>query len=108
MTTPDTGPARLTISRRSPKDVRTRQVVIALDGATVATLLFGEEYSTEITAGPHTLRVHNTLVWKTVNFEAKPGDHIRFTVVNRTGWGTWWMLSLFGAGPLYLTVERDE
>lgn len=98
--------ARLTISRSSSKDVQTRQVIISLNGRQVATLLFGETYSADVPAGHHSLRFNNTLVWKTVEFDAAPGAAVRFSVLNRTGWGTWWMISLFGAGPLYLTVER--
>lgn len=102
-----TGPlARLTVERRSPKDVQTRQVITSLDGGHLATLMFGETYSAEIPPGHHTVRFNNTLVWKTIEFDAHPGEHVRLAVLNRTGWGTWWMLSLFGAGPLYLTVQR--
>ena len=33
--------ARITISRKDPKDVRDRQIVVSLDGEPLATLLFG-------------------------------------------------------------------
>lgn len=98
--------ARLTIERRSPADVQTRQVIVSVDGEHVATLMFGDTYTAELPAGHHTVRFNNTLVWKTIEFEAQPGEQVRLAVLNRTGWGTWWMLSLFGAGPLYLTVTK--
>ena len=82
-------------------------MVVSLDGRPFATLLFGETATREIASGHHSLRVHNTLVWKTVEFNAAPEDHVRFTIVNHTGWGTWWMISLLGAGPLYVTIERE-
>jgi hypothetical protein len=107
MTSGKEGPARLTVTRQSPKDVQTRQVELSLDGTAAATLMYGDTFTRDITPGPHALRMHNTLVWKTMEFDASPGEHVRYTVVNRTGWGTWWMLSLFGAGPLYLTVVRE-
>jgi hypothetical protein len=50
--------------------------------------------------------VSNTLVWKTVEFTAHPGDQIYFEVINRAGWGTYPMLLIFGVGPLYVTVKR--
>jgi hypothetical protein len=103
---PESPTAHLTVARRSPRDVRDRQVVVTLDGRPFTTLLFGEADSQAIAPGPHRLRVHNTLVWKTVEFTAAPAEHVRFTVINHTGWGTWWMLSLLGAGPLYVTIER--
>ena len=56
--------------------------------------------------GPHTLRVHNTLVWKTVPFTLAPGAQVFFEAVNRTGRGTLVMTVLFGIGPLYVTINR--
>lgn len=99
--------ASLTLRRASSLDARHRQVVASLDGEPLATLMFGDTATRRIAAGPHRLRVHNTLVWKTVEFSAAPGEEVAYTIVNRAGWATWWMLSLLGAGPLYLTVTRE-
>jgi hypothetical protein len=99
--------ARLTVTRRAQDDVQQRQVVVALDRRPWATLLFGETVSTAIEPGHHELRVHNTLVWKTVPFDAQPGGHVRFSVSNRAGRGTYWLVGLFGVGPLYVTVTRE-
>ena len=52
------------------------------------------------------VRAHNTLVWKTVDFEIDGGEHARFRVINRPGLGTYTMLSLLGTGPIYLSLER--
>ena len=98
--------ARLTVERTHTDDVRTRQVVLSLDGEPLATLLFGDRVTREIAPGPHRLRAHNTLVWKTVEFEAKPGEHVRFTTVNRAGLGSTALVALLGVGPLYVTLER--
>jgi hypothetical protein len=102
----DTRPARLSVQRTSQEDVRQRQIVIALDGDPFATLLFGESATREIAPGHHRLRAHNTLVWKTAEFDAAPGVAIRFAVVNRAGRGTMALVSLLGVGPLYVTLER--
>lgn len=99
--------AQITLTRRSTEDVQQRQIVASIDGKPWATLLFGESATTDVEPGPHSLRIHNTLVWKTIELDLKPGDHARFAVANRSGWGTFWMLSLLGVGPLYLTVTRD-
>lgn len=96
----------LTVERRDPADVRVRQVVISVDGAPFATLLFGQSATRPIPPGAHRLRVHNTLVWKNVAFDAAPGEHVRFAAVNRAGPGSMTLLALLGAGPLYVTVER--
>jgi hypothetical protein len=98
--------ARLTVERTGAEDVRTRQVVVSLDGEPLATLLFGERASRAIAAGHHRLRAHNTLVWKTVEFDASANEHVRFRVVNRAGLGSTALIALLGVGPLYVTVER--
>jgi hypothetical protein len=104
----DTGGDRavLTVERRDPADVRIRQVVVSLDGQAFATLLFGQTATRPIPPGAHRLRVHNTLLWKNVTFDAAPGDHVRFSAVNRAGPGSLTLLALLGAGPLYVSVER--
>jgi hypothetical protein len=98
--------AILTVERRNAADVRVRQVVVTLDGQPFATLLFGDIATRRVPIGHHRLRVHNTLVWKNLEFDAAPGQHVRFTVVNRAGPGSMTLLALLGAGPLYVTVER--
>ena len=99
--------ATITVTRRSAKDVRVRQIYISLDGRTIAELLFGDSVTAEVDAGPHRLRANNTLVWKTVACDLAPGEHARFSVVNRPGFGSFAMLSLLGSGPIYLSFERD-
>ena len=64
-------PARITITRKDPADVRDRQIVVSLDGQPLATLMYGEEVSREVPPGPHRLRAHNTLFWKT--HRSRPG-----------------------------------
>src|SRR3954471_22231558 len=98
--------ARWPVERTGAEDGRTRQVVVSLDGEPLATLLFGERASRAIAAGHHRLRAHNTLVWKTVEFDAATNEHVRFRIVNRAGLGSTALIALLGVGPLYVTVER--
>jgi hypothetical protein len=98
--------ASVTITRTSAADVQMRQLVVSLDGRRVGTLLWGDSITCHPEPGPHTLRVHNTLVWKTVQFTLAPGEQTFFEAVNRTGRGTLVMTVVFGIGPLYLTVSR--
>jgi hypothetical protein len=46
-------------------------------------------------------------VWKTVPFDAGAGEHVRFSAVNRAGFGTYSMIGLLGAGPLYVKISRE-
>jgi hypothetical protein len=102
----DQAPAQLTVERTSDKDVRQRQIVLSLDGNPFATLLHGQSATREIAPGHHHLRAHNTLVWKTVEFDIAAGETLRFAAVNRAGPGTLALVALLGVGPLYVTLER--
>ena len=99
-------PTLLTVHRTSPDDEQSRQIVWRLDGTKVSELLFGQAHTVEIAPGPHTLFVHNTLMWRSVGFEAPPGEHVHFTVANRAGRSYYLLLFVIGVAPLYLTLER--
>jgi len=100
--------SRVVLTRRAADDVKQRQVFVSIDGESIATLLFGDSVAVDVAPGPHMLRAHNTLVWKTANVDLKAGEEARFTIVNRPGPGTYAMLSLLGTGPIYLTFEREK
>lgn len=99
-------PSSVTIARTHASDVGMRQLVITLDGERLGDLLYGESMQRDVAPGPHRLRVSNTLVWKTLPFDVKPGEQVRFEAINRAGRLTFPLLVLIGAGPLYLTVTR--
>lgn len=99
-------PPVVTVERNAPEDVRDRQVILSLDGQRFATLLYGQRCSREIAPGRHRLRANNTLMWRTVEFDAEPGVEVRFRCVNRAPGSLYYMLFLFGVAPLFLTLER--
>jgi hypothetical protein len=99
--------ARVTITRTEANDVRDRQIVLSIDGAPLATLMFGQQATREVPAGRHRLKAHNTLFWRNIEVELQPGEHARFVVINRAGTGTLSLLGVLGVGPLYLTFERQ-
>jgi len=99
-------PASVTTTRTSEKDVKTRQLLVWIDGKKAGTLLWGDSLKCELEPGPHVLRVSNTLVWKTVNFTLAPGEQAYFEAINRNGPGSIMMTMFFGAGPLYVTLTR--
>jgi hypothetical protein len=100
--------ARVVVVRNSGEDAQERQIVVSLDGEQLATLMFGQKVRRELAPGKHRLRAHNTLVWKTIDFEVQAGETAQFSVINRPGRGTFGLLSLIGARPLYLDVRRDQ
>jgi hypothetical protein len=96
----------ITVERRSADDVGIREIFISVDGEQIAILGPGDLITHEIPAGPHRIRAHNTLFWKTHDVVLQPGEHARFRAVNRAGWGSYGLLMVLGASPLYLTFER--
>jgi hypothetical protein len=99
-------PASVTVTRTSEDDFKSRQLIVSIDGERVATMLWGDSMTRHLEPGPHRIRVGNTLVWKTVHFAVRPGEQIFFEAVNRTGFGSIFMLLVFGVGPLYVTIKR--
>jgi hypothetical protein len=102
----DMQPASVMIVRRSQEDFKQRQLIVWLDGERLGDLMFGDTFTRDVQPGPHKLRVSNTLVWKTVEFEVKPGEQVRFEAINRPGRVTFPMLAILGVGPLYVTLRR--
>ncbi|HVL68262.1 MAG TPA: hypothetical protein VM364_13450 [Vicinamibacterales bacterium] len=99
-------PTSLTITRTSEEDWKTRQLVVSVDGRRIAELLWGDSVMCELEPGPHVLRVHNTLVWRTVQFTVAPGEQVFYEAVNRATASTYFLLPIFGISPLYVTLRR--
>jgi len=99
--------ARLTIARTSPEDLKQRQVIIKLDGEWIADLLYDQTMTRAIEPGHHHLRVDNTWNKKSVEFDAAAGEEVKFRVVNRAGRFTWFLVASLGAGPMYVSIERE-
>jgi hypothetical protein len=98
--------SRVTISRTSPDDIKQRQIIVKLDGKRLGELMHGDEISRAIEPGRHRLQVDNTWNWKTIEFNAAPGEQIRFRTVNRGGRFTWFLVGTLGVGPMYVSIER--
>jgi hypothetical protein len=96
----------LIVARTLDGDVGQRQVYVDLDGERLGHLLVGERLSKEITTGSHLLRLNNTLVWKTIEFEAAEGEVVEYRFANKAGRFALPFLAVMGVAPLYLTVER--
>jgi hypothetical protein len=103
--------ATIVIRRQSPHDVGYREIFVSLDGESLGFLRHGDVITRETKPGPHRLKAHNTLFWKTVEFTLAVGEEATFVAVNRAGWGTYsvlaFLIGFLGAGPFYLTFERE-
>jgi hypothetical protein len=98
----------VTIRRTSNEDAQQRQVIVKLDGQNVGELFYGDTISVPVTAGHHKLKVDNTWNWKTVELDVAAGEHLKFLTVSKAGRLTWFLVSLFGAGPIYVSIKREE
>src|SRR5580704_446336 len=98
--------ASITIRRKSPEDVQQRQIIVKVDGEKVGELYYGDTISIRVTAGHHRLRVDNT--WKTVELDVAAGDHLKFQTTSRAGRFSWFLVSMLGAGPIYVSIKREE
>lgn len=103
--------ALITVRRQSKEDVGYREIYLSLDGESLGMLRHGDVITHETTPGKHRLQAHNTLFWKTLEFTLAVDEHARFIAINRAGFGTYSVLAFFfgflGAGPFYLTFERE-
>jgi hypothetical protein len=103
--------ATLTVRRQAPDDIGYREVYVKLDGRRIGMLSYGTTLTEKIEPGRHTLQVDNTLFRKTMEFVAGVDDHVAFKTANLAGWGTYsaWalLIGFLGAGPFYVTLERD-
>jgi hypothetical protein len=102
----ETFPASVTITRTSQADFGSRQLEVSIDGEHVATLLWGDSVTRQLSPGRHRVRVHNTLVWKTLELTLAPEEQVFYEAINKTGPGTILLTLLFGIGPLYVSLER--
>ncbi|MBX0330734.1 hypothetical protein K2Z83_24045 [Oscillochloris sp. ZM17-4] len=103
----DTPQTQITVARTLESDIGIREVRVWLDDELIATLKNKQSVTRVIAPGRHTVRAHNTLVGKSIDFELAEGEHARFSTSNRTGCASS-LIFLLGAGPIYLSLDREE
>jgi len=55
----------------------------------------------------HVLKANNTLVRKSVEFDVRPGEHVRFPCVNAAHWTAMLFMAFLGAAVLTVRLERE-
>jgi hypothetical protein len=106
-TEPPQPQAQITIRRDSPDDVQLRQIIVKLDGRRAGELLYGNTLTLSVAPGKHRLRVDNTWNWKTIDLDVARGEHPNFRAVSRAGRLTWFLIAALGAGPMYVSIEKQ-
>ena len=104
----DVPPAQLTVSRTLPEDMQERELYVSVDGAPNTILRFGDSVTLPIAPGHHRLRVHNTISRRVAEFDAAPGQDIRFRSANVRGKGFAMMAMFFGIAPMHTVLERED
>jgi hypothetical protein len=99
--------ARITVTRTSAEDVQQRQIVVKVDGERMGELMYGQTLTIPVKAGRHEVTVDNTWNWKKVDVELTKGEDVKFQTVSRAGRFTWFLVGTFGAGPIYVSIERE-
>jgi hypothetical protein len=99
-------PATLTVNRNSSEDAQQREIIITLDGERIAELTFGQTISREVSAGSHTLLVDNTWNKQNATFAVRENETITFLVQNTSSRFSQFLLMIFGAGPLRVSLTR--
>lgn len=97
----------ITVRRTAVDDVQDRQVYLSLDGEDWVTLYYGKEATREIAPGRHRLKANNTLVRHTVEFDVKPGAHVRFQCINRAHWTSMLFMAFLGAAILTVRLVSE-
>lgn len=84
-----------------------RGIKLALDGKELTVLKSGKALVMNVEPGNHTVRVDNTFHSRNIEFEIQPGVQAHYRIWNKRGFGSW-LVELFGAGPIYLAIEKAE
>jgi hypothetical protein len=99
-------PATLTVNRNSPEDAQQREIKVYLNGEQIAELMYGQSISQEIASGSHTLLLDNTWNKQSAQFIAAEGESVLFLAKNHSSRFGEFLLMIFGAGPLRVSLER--
>jgi hypothetical protein len=105
--TPAPATTLLTISRNTSGDFQDRQVYIWVDGESWGKIKYGRPLTREIPAGAHRIRANNTLFNDTLEFTARPGEHVRVRCHNGMPKAGWLLLVLLHATYLLVKLERE-
>jgi len=99
--------AQLTVVRNGASDFQDRQVYLYVDGELWGKVKYGKPLSREIPPGRHTVRAFNTLFSHTIDFDARPGEHVRLKCTNSLGRGGWIMMVIWQIAALRVRLERE-
>jgi hypothetical protein len=99
--------AQLVIVRDHPQDIQDRPVYLWIDGEKWdAVLKYGTTFTRDVTPGHHTVKANNTLFSTTVEFDAAPGETVRYRCENGLSPGGIVMTLFMGVAYLRVRLKR--
>jgi hypothetical protein len=99
--------ASLMIVRDHPQDIQDRPVYLWIDGEKWDRVLkYGTTFTRELAPGHHTIKAHNTLFSHTVEFDAAPGETVRYRCENGLTGGGAMMILMMGVAYLRVRLSR--
>jgi hypothetical protein len=99
--------ATVTVHRTSSADMQERELYVSIDGGPNTILSFGDSVTLNVAPGRHRIRVHNTLSRRVAEFDAAPGDQVRFSAANVRGRNFGILATFLGIGPMHTVLERE-
>lgn len=100
-------PVRLEIVRKHPQDVQDRPVYLWIDGEKWDGILrYGMTFSRDLPPGKHHIKANNTLFSHNVDFEAAPGETVRYECENGLTGGGMVMVLMMGVAYLRVRLKR--
>ena len=100
-------PASLVITRDHPQDIQDRPVYLWIDAEKWDRVLkYGTTFTCELAPGRHTIKANNTLFSHTVEFDAAPGETVRYRCENGLTGGGAMMILMMGVAYLRVRLSR--
>lgn len=99
--------ATVTVYRTSSEDMQERELYVSIDGGPNTILSFGDSVTVKVAPGHHWIRVHNTFSRRRAEFDAAPGDQLRFSAANVRGRNFGVLATFLGIGPMHTVLERE-
>jgi hypothetical protein len=99
--------ATLEIVRNHPQDIQDRPVYLWIDGEKSDKVLkYGATFTRELAPGHHVVKASNTLFSTKVEFDAAPGETIRYQCENGLTGGGMVMVLMMGVAYLRVRLKR--
>jgi len=101
--------AQLVIVRDHPQDIQDRPVYLWIDGEKWdGVLRYGKTFTRELPPGHHIIKASNTLFTTKVEFDATPGETVRFRCENGLTGGGMVMVLMMGVAYLRVRLIRTD